>query len=544
MNKLPIFFILLFLPILSLLVSCKDDEDPVEVQEPTITTVSPDEGTPGTPFTISGTNLASVTEVRFGNTDAPGFDPDNNTATTVSASVPANAAPGETTITISSPGGSATVTFTVLEEGGGGGPIPIISGIIPGEAAPGTEITIEGSNFTGATAVNFGEEEVASEDFVVAEDGNSITLNVPENMAEGDVNITVVTPEGESAEFAFNVLAVPEAPSITAIIPAEGVMAGEEVTIEGTNLTGATQIMFGDEEIAAEDFTVADDGTSITFTVPADMPAGEVMVTVTAAGGTSEAFAYQVITEATDAVVFDPTSGPVGTEVTITGADFTGAQSVSIGDLEITDIAVAEDGSITFAIPDGAARGLISVNFADDQLVSTEEFNVTVEGEAVNQNGGLESAEVGVIGEGEGQVTAPAWAFSGNDGTLATFEVVDDPTQEGNRALAANVITLGENAYSIEARQEGITVSPNTTYTYSVWTRGPVGTSADFTVGLPDFSELGRQTAEMSGDWQEVSFEFTTGAEDTEIRLPIHFSKAGNEGQTIYIDNLQVRPVE
>lgn len=124
--------------------------------------------------------------------------------------------------------------------------------------------------------------------------------------------------------------------------------------------------------------------------------------------------------------------------------------------------------------------------------------------------------------------------------------VADQPAnvRSGDRALAAAIDTLGANAWSIEATytgsgDAGIPVNGGDTYTYSAWVKGPAGARANFTVGTPapDFAERARRNITLTGDWEEVTMEVVTNAGDTHLRLPVHFSLAGNEGETIYIDD-------
>ena len=86
------------------------------------------------------------------------------------------------------------------EEGGGGSGAPAITGLDPstGPAAGGTTVTITGTGFTGATAVEFGTVAIAPEDFTVDSD-TQITATSPPH-PEGVVHVRVTTPVGESAQ--------------------------------------------------------------------------------------------------------------------------------------------------------------------------------------------------------------------------------------------------------------------------------------------------------------------------------------------------------
>ncbi len=82
---------------------------------------------------------------------------------------------------------------------------PTVTGLSPtsGPAAGGTSVTITGTGFTGATAVNFGT--TAAKSFTVV---NDTTINAVSPAGTGAVNVTVVTPNGTSpgsaaAQFTF-----------------------------------------------------------------------------------------------------------------------------------------------------------------------------------------------------------------------------------------------------------------------------------------------------------------------------------------------------
>ncbi len=73
---------------------------------------------------------------------------------------------------------------------------PAVTGVSPnsGPTAGGTTVTIVGSNFTGATAVDFGTK--AASDVVAV---NSTTIIAVSPAEAGVADVTVVTPAGTSA---------------------------------------------------------------------------------------------------------------------------------------------------------------------------------------------------------------------------------------------------------------------------------------------------------------------------------------------------------
>src|SRR5438067_33231 len=108
---------------------------------------------------------------------------------------------------------------------------------------------------------------------------------------------------------------------VTSLTPASGPV-GASVTINGTNFTGASAVLFNGTSAS---FTVGS-ATAITATVPAGATSGPISVT-TSDGTASSAASFTVINPPT-ITSFTPSSGPVGTSVTISGTNFNGATAV------------------------------------------------------------------------------------------------------------------------------------------------------------------------------------------------------------------------
>ena len=73
---------------------------------------------------------------------------------------------------------------------------------------------------------------------------------------------------------------------------------------------------------------------------------------------------------------FTPTSGPPGTKVTISGANFTGATAVAFNGAAAS-YTVDSDAQITATVPSGATSGPITVTTANGTATSANNFNVT-----------------------------------------------------------------------------------------------------------------------------------------------------------------------
>ena len=74
---------------------------------------------------------------------------------------------------------------------------------------------------------------------------------------------------------------------------------------------------------------------------------------------------------------FAPTSGPVGTSVTLTGTGFTGASSVAFNGTSAPGYTINSDTQITVAVPTGATTGTIAVTTPGGTATSTSSFTVT-----------------------------------------------------------------------------------------------------------------------------------------------------------------------
>ena len=115
------------------------------------------------------------------------------------------------------------------------------------------------------------------------------------------------------------------APSISGFTPSSGPV-GTSVTISGSHFSGASAVSFGGTSTSG--FVVNSD-SQISATVPAGASSGPISVTTPNGTGTSAASFTVSIPHAPSISGFTPSSGPVGTSVTISGSYFSGASAVS-----------------------------------------------------------------------------------------------------------------------------------------------------------------------------------------------------------------------
>ena len=165
----------------------------------------------------------------------------------------------------------------------------------------------------------------------------------------------------------------PVAPTVSAFQPTSGPV-GTSVIVTGANLTGASAVSFNGMSA-----TFAVNGAAqITATVPSGATTGKVSVT-TSAGSASSASNFTVTATAFSPTItnFNPGSGPVGTSVTITGTNFTGATAVKLNGTTAA-YTVNSATQITATIPGGATSGTFSVTTPGGTATSVASFTVTV----------------------------------------------------------------------------------------------------------------------------------------------------------------------
>jgi glucose/arabinose dehydrogenase len=237
---------------------------------PTVTTFAPSSGAVDAAVTVQGTYLAGATSVTFNGTPA--------TFTVVLdsrlvATVPAGATSGQIMVTTGSGSATSAGSFTVS----GGGPSgPAISSFTPTGGPPGTSVTINGSGFTGATAVAF--NGTAASRFRV-NSPTRITAVVAPGTTSGPISVT--TPAGNGTS--VGVFNVPPPPTITTFSPTQG-QSGTSVTINGSNFSGATAVKFNG--FKAKSFVVQSNST-ISAVVAKGAKSGPLSVTTPAGTATS-----------------------------------------------------------------------------------------------------------------------------------------------------------------------------------------------------------------------------------------------------------------
>ncbi|MFD8546855.1 IPT/TIG domain-containing protein [Streptomyces sp. NPDC059649] len=313
---------------------------------PVVTSVSPSQGPPagGTSVTLTGSGFTGATLVRFGPT---GTNFVIVSDTLITAKTPAGT--GTVQVTVTAPTGTSTqnVLFTYTS-------VPSLSSLSPpsGPASGGNTVTLNGTNLSGAVAVFFGSSPAT----ILTNTATQITVVAPAG-PPSSVGVTVITAGGISNALSYTYVAA-TTPVLSSLSPTSGpTSGGNTVTLNGTNLSGATSVKFGTNPATI----LTNTGTQITVSAPAGPPS-PVNVTVTTPSGTSNPLPYFYIAAPTVndlSTHLGPATG--GNTVTVFGSNLTLTSAVNFGGNPATGINVVSDNQLTVTAPAGSGTVAVTV---------------------------------------------------------------------------------------------------------------------------------------------------------------------------------------
>lgn len=297
------------------------------VPPPTIDGFTPASGRPGTLVTVSGQDMVRVSGVHFNGEPAvfTCLGPNSLIAT-----VPDLATTGPISVTNPVGTGYSTDDFSVSP--------PQIASFTPLEGIAGTLVTIQGVDMVNLTEVRFNDVPAAS---FTSIGPTTILATVPVLATTGP--ITVVNEQGAGTSSDSFVVRGPE---IYAIDPTAG-NAGDTVTIDGAFFVNLSSVSFNGVEAASFQYGLLGKATTqIKAVVPDGATTGPIVLTNPQGSATSPGD-FLVVGDPT-VTGMTPTSGPVGTSVSITGENLglttevlfcsTAASFQVIGDTQITTV--------------------------------------------------------------------------------------------------------------------------------------------------------------------------------------------------------------
>ncbi|MDB6131272.1 MAG: domain, repeat protein [Verrucomicrobiales bacterium] len=423
---------------------------------PYVDSFTPNVGSPGTTVTLTGLHLAGVTQVKFNNVLA-GFSPPASD-TQLLVSVPNGVTSGPITVTTPQGSYSTTLLFYVP---------PKITSFSPTQGRAGTNVTIIGTNFTGATAVRFNNVNASSFNVI---NSTQIVAVVPPSVTTGPV--TVVAPAGSFPTTAnFFIL-----PTINSFTPGSG-DPGTSVVISGINLSGHPVVQFNGVNATV----TASNSTSITVTAPNSV-SGPISLQTTN-GSTSSSLNFHYASFITG---FDPIAAPLGIPVTIVGNNFLDATAVTFSSGVSASFSILDNTRIEAVVPAGAVSGPVSVTTPRNTSSSPGPFYLPPSVTGVNPThaeGGTSIVISGgnFLGASSVTINGAATTIQAVSNTQITTILPSNATSGnllittpgGNIAIAFTVDPVSDVGVSLTATPVPVFVSSNLTYSVTVTNKGP-----------------------------------------------------------------------
>jgi RHS repeat-associated protein len=366
------------------------------VPNPVVTSASPTSGPVGTQVTIRGTG--------FGSTQGTSTLKFSGTAASITswsdAQIVATVASGSTggyiQVTVAGVNSPSTVYFTI--------PLPQITSVSPSSGAPLSSVTVTGTGFratqnSGNPNMNITFNGVGAT--VTSWSDTQIVATVPATATTGPLTVN-----GYAGSSNTNVVFSLANPVVTAITPSSGPV-GSQVQINGSGF-GATQgsgtaKFNGVGNVPVSATVTAWSDTQITVTLPTTATSGGVSVT---SGGVTSNNNLNFTVPKPQITSITPTSGVVGTQVTINGSGFhatQGSSTIAFSTGASLTVSSWSDTQIVATVPVafGTTRVIATVN----QISSNDDVEFTMPNpivQSIAPLGGSTGTQVQISGSGFG----------------------------------------------------------------------------------------------------------------------------------------------
>lgn len=406
MKKTMKSFVLAALCILTtLFASCQREQlDTAQFSDRNVTlaAVEPNPVMRGGVLRLVGSNLDRVTEVHFaGNVTVTSIEKiATGPRSEIRVTVPLEG-PEVGPVTVVANDGTVLNTRFDLEYTE---PISIDS-FSPAEALSGDVITIKGEYLNNVSEVIFGGEVYVTE--FLSQSRGELQVQLPSNAVSGFVILGDVNELEDKTTIPNQIYSAEElvvgAPTVTEAEPAT-YKAGDRIVIQGAHLDMiASLALTGADEV---EFTISEDGSEISFNLPATATDGPMLLT-SYAGMTFQAGQIETVsvTDLTIASQAEDGRYKAGNTVKLSGNDLDLVTKVDFTGAEASWYYM--DGSVYATVPAAAQDGGVGVTLASGKQVWTEPIEVV--------KPWVESYNYGAVIAGQTEVT-----ISGYDLDLVT----------------------------------------------------------------------------------------------------------------------------
>jgi PKD repeat protein len=320
-------------------------------------------------------------------------------------------------------------------------PTDTANGVSPSSGYSGEmlDVVITGTNFTGTTAVNFGNGITVNSFTVAIPTQITANISISPNAPAAPVNVSVSTPDGIVTLTGGFMVIVPDPPTVTSISPESGDQGRTlYVVMTGTNFDRVTALDFGDD-ITVNNFTIGNQ-TQITaiITIGDTAAAASRDVKVTNAGGSGTLYGGLTVTIHGPPTVtgLAPASGGRGEtlDVALSGSGFYEASAVVFR----SGLGVTANG---FTV-DSQTQITASISISSTATIGSRDISVTTPRGTGTLTGGFE-----VIG------VSPA---SGSQGNILSVVITSTDLSGATAVDFGDGITV--NSFTVDSEAQ-ITVS-------------------------------------------------------------------------------------
>lgn len=308
---------------------------------PVLTTVTPNNGLPGSLVVITGVYLNQIKRVRFDDVNAEVKD---STAQKLTIVVPPTLPHGPVALAIETTGGESTSKFIVAGT-------PQITSVSPLRAKPGTELVIQGQNLIdGIVSIN----GLPTEKSLTTVKDTEIRTTIPATATSGVVTVKVFETLIATSTDTVKII---QPPFITNLLAQDGI-AGDKLLVNGRNLRDVTGMTVGN--VGAIFRALSD--TQLEVTIPALPSSGPVQVSVSSIGGTATATDLFFFYLPPSNLVVTPSRQLRGRTLTISGKNLYRITTVSVSGVTVPITSRTEGVDLLIGVPETAVSGPVTVS--------------------------------------------------------------------------------------------------------------------------------------------------------------------------------------
>ena len=386
----------------------------------------------------------------------------------------------------------------------------VITSFSPAQGNEGTAVTIQGSGFS-ATASNNEVKFNGVKATITSATTTELKVTVPSGATTGKITIDVNSETATSS----NDFIVVAPPTITSFTPNQGSIRST-VTISGNNFNPTianNTVKFNGKTATVNSATT----TELQVMVPVGATTGK--ITVEASNGTATSatdFTVVLSANAPKITSFTPTSGLAGTNVVISGSNFsTTAANNTVkfnGTTATVNSATATELQVT--VPVGATTGKITVEVNDETATSTNDFILPPTITSFTPARGLEGANVTISGNNfSTTATSNTVKFNGTEAVVASSTTTELRVKVPSGATTGK-ITVETNGETATSATDFTVVFPATITSFTP-NQGAI--RSQVTIKGTNFSATAADnTVKFNGKTATV-----TSAKDTELQVTV-----------------------